>query len=182
MSVWEIDMVIGKHVSMFRSLFLYLSLSISLYHPSILSVSLAPSPCIFIILLRCILNFLVASLHGFLAWFDFLQSSHNRHPIARPWGCLFWANVLFMFSQCHHNAECNGPLARYVKLRVVHAPGTFSPATAGQRSRHASRHVRHARALMHVGIASQQFPLKSEAGKTFPAFPAHAQPAIVRIW
>ena len=25
-------------------------------------------------------------------------------------------------------------------------------------------------------------PFKSVAGKTFPAFPAHAQPAIVRIW
>ena len=64
---------------------------------------------------------------------------------------------------CHH-----GPLARYVKLRIAHAPGmpgTFSPATAGQRSRYASRHVRHARAVMHVGIASQQFPLKSEAEK-----------------
>ena len=41
----------------------------------------------------------------------------------------------------------------------------FPPATAGHRSRHASRHVRHARAVMHVGIASQQFPLKSEAEK-----------------
>ena len=28
------------------------------------------------------------------------------------------------------------------------------PATAGLRSRHASRHVRHARAVMHVGIAN----------------------------
>ena len=51
----------------------------------------------------------------------------------------------------------NGPLARYVKLRVAHAPGmpgTFSP------------------------------PLTSStgAGKTFPAFPPHAQPTIVRIW
>ena len=34
----------------------------------------------------------------------------------------------------------------------------------------------HARAMMHVGIAN---PV---AGKTFPAFPAHAQPAILRIW
>ena len=54
----------------------------------------------------------------------------------------------------------NGPLNRYVKLRVSHAPGmpgTFSlPPTskeiASYRSRHASRHVRDARAVMHVGI------------------------------
>ena len=45
----------------------------------------------------------------------------------------------------------NGPLARYVKSWVAHAPGmqgTFSPPptskqTASYRSRHASRHVRH---------------------------------------
>ena len=36
------------------------------------------------------------------------------------------------------------------------------------------------RAVMHAGIANWRFPLKSVAGKTFPAFPAHAQPAIVR--
>ena len=78
----------------------------------------------------------------------------------------------------------NGPLARYVKLRVAHVPGmpgTFSPAIAGWRSRHASRHVRDARAVMHAGIANLWFPLKSVAGKTFSTFPAHAQPTILRI-
>ena len=56
----------------------------------------------------------------------------------------------------------HGPLTRYVKLRVAHAPGmpgTISPPptskeTAGKRPRHASRHVRHERAGMHVGIAN----------------------------
>ena len=56
----------------------------------------------------------------------------------------------------------HGPPTRYVKLRVAHAPGmpgTFSPPpiskeTAGYRSRYASRHVRDARAVMHVGIAN----------------------------
>ena len=41
------------------------------------------------------------------------------------------------------------------KIADAHAPGvsgTFSPATAGKRSRHASRHVRHARAVMHAGV------------------------------
>ena len=32
---------------------------------------------------------------------------------------------------------------------------------------------------MHAGIAKYRFPLKSVSGKTFPA---HAQPAILRIW
>ena len=52
------------------------------------------------------------------------------------------------------------PLTRYVNLRVAHAPGipgTFSPPpiskeTDSYRSRHVSRHVRYARAVMHVGI------------------------------
>ena len=51
------------------------------------------------------------------------------------------------------------------KLRVVHAlrlPVTFSPPptlkeTAIYRSRHASRHVRDARAVKHIGIASPQW-------------------------
>ena len=71
------------------------------------------------------------------------------------------------------------------KLRVAHVPGmpgTFPPAIAGWRSRHASRHVRDARAVMHAGIANYWFPLKSVAGKTFPTFPAHAQPTLSRIW
>ena len=46
----------------------------------------------------------------------------------------------------------HGPLTRYVKLRVAHAPGIL-----GMRSHHASRHVRDARAVMHAGIANPQW-------------------------
>ena len=57
---------------------------------------------------------------------------------------------------------CHWPLTRYVKLRVAYAPAMprrFSPPptlkeTASYRSRDASRHVRHPRAVMHVGIAN----------------------------
>ena len=83
---------------------------------------------------------------------------------------------------------CNvhGPIARYVKLRPAYAPGkhgTFSPPptskeTASKRSLHASQHVREARAVMHVGIANPRWAGK----KTLPVFPAHTQPAILRIW
>ena len=59
----------------------------------------------------------------------------------------------------------NGPLTRYSKLRFGHAPGmpgTFYPRptlkeTASQRSQHASRHVRQARAMMHVGIVNPRW-------------------------
>ena len=46
--------------------------------------------------------------------------------------------------------------------------GNVFPVTAGKRSRHASRHVRDARAVMHAGIANYRFPLKSAAGECIP--------------
>ena len=55
------------------------------------------------------------------------------------------------------------------------------PATAGERSRHAARHVRDVGAVMHAGIANWRTSLKSVAGKTIPAFPAHAKSTILRI-
>ena len=88
---------------------------------------------------------------------------------------LWWEFLLLeRWSVCWNEAEVqlpyryktgNGPLARYVKLRVVHAPGmpgTSSPPptsneVASWRSRHASRHVRHARAVMHFGIAKRRW-------------------------
>ena len=33
-------------------------------------------------------------------------------------------------------------------------PETFSPTPQGKRSRHASRHMRHTRAVMHAGIGN----------------------------
>ena len=57
--------------------------------------------------------------------------------------------------------------------------GNIYPATASKWPRHASRQVRDARAVMQAEIANWRFPLKSVAGKTFPA---HAQPTILRIW
>ena len=41
---------------------------------------------------------------------------------------------------------------------------------------------RHARAVMHAGIANYLFSLKSVSGKSFPTFLVHAQPAILCIW
>ena len=49
--------------------------------------------------------------------------------------------------------------------------GNVFPATAGKQSRHASRHVRDARAVMHAGIANSRFPLNSAAGGNVPGIP-----------
>ena len=68
----------------------------------------------------------------------------------------FLVFVWFVLSQRLYH----GPLTGYAKWRVAHAsgmPGTFSLSstskeTASWRSRYASRHVRHVRTVMHVGI------------------------------
>ena len=68
----------------------------------------------------------------------------------------------------HDHIISKGPLTRYVKLWIAHAlgvPGRFSPPTTSketlaQHAQHASRHVRHAHALMHVGIANLRWPGK----------------------
>ena len=49
--------------------------------------------------------------------------------------------------------------------------GNVFPVTAGKQSRHASRHVRHAGAVMHTGIANLRYPLKSAAGENVPGIP-----------
>ena len=79
----------------------------------------------------------------------------------------------------------HGPLARYVKLRVAHAsgmPGTFSPPPRdSDPDMHQGTCVTHVPWCM-PGSLTSAFLLKSVAGKTFPAFRAHAQPASLRIW
>ena len=91
--------------------------------------------------------------------FYILQLYGSRKRMWCPHGEPSDAELLLMQFEAH------GPLTRYVKLRVVHVPGmpgTFSPPltskeTASLRSRHASRHELHARAVMHVEIANPRW-------------------------
>ena len=69
---------------------------------------------------------------------------------------------------------CHGPPVRYVKLRFAHAPGM--PGTVFRHRGLAIPTCITARVVMHAGIVNQRFPYKSVAGKTFPAFAAHANP------
>ena len=76
-------------------------------------------------------------------------------------------------------------LTRSVKLRVAHAPGmpvTFSPPSwVSNLDTHHGTRVTHVPWCM-PGSLTSGFLWSLVAGKTFPAFPAHAQPAILRIW
>ena len=72
-----------------------------------------------------------------------------------------------------------------LKLWFAHAPGmpgTFSPPP-----RVSDREMHHGTCVTHVpwcmsGSLTSGFRWNRWRGKTFPAFPAHAQPAILRIW
>ena len=78
--------------------------------------------------------------------------------------------------------DVHGPLIRYVKFRVAHAPkmpGTF-PLTP----RLNDPDMHHCTCVMHVawcmpGLLTSGF---KSAEKTLPAFSAHAHPSILRIW
>ena len=71
------------------------------------------------------------------------------------------------------------------KIAGAHAPGmpgTFSPSPQVS-----DPDMHHGTCVTHVpwcmpGSLTSGFPWNRRRGKTFPAFPAHAQPAILRIW
>ena len=79
----------------------------------------------------------------------------------------------------NHTSESNGPLTRYVKLGFAHAPGTISPPPwVSDPNMHHDTCVTHVPWCM-SGSLTNDFLWNLVAGKTFPA---HAQPAIFRIW
>ena len=76
----------------------------------------------------------------------------------------------------------HGPLIKYVKLRIGHAPGmseTFSPHPLQRKPLVSEPGMHHGTCVTHVPWCMSGSLM---AGKTFPAFPDHAQPAILRIW
>ena len=74
----------------------------------------------------------------------------------------------------------HGPLTTYVKLRVAHAPG--KPGTFSRhRLQRKPLFSDHGTCVTHVPWCISG-SLTRSGGETFPAFPAHAQPAIMPIW
>ena len=110
---------------------------------------------------------------------------NKMHPIPRPngraMGWLLWGlrrkltalwrhRTVLIFVAASWRQSCilprNGPLAKYVKLQV-----RMRRECRERFPWHASRHVRHARNVMHTGIANSRFPLNSAAGGNAPGFP-----------
>ena len=106
-----------------------------------------------------------------------MKIHYPLYQIYRP------TNLEYMWQKVHQNAGherlIHGPLTRYVKLQVAHAPGmpgTFSPATDFKGNRKlAIPACITARAWRTCRDACRD-RLPAVTGKTFPAFPAHAHP------
>ena len=99
-------------------------------------------------------------------------------------GSWHWRAILWMLLAW----SCHGPLARYVKLRVAHAPGMPGmPGTFSLPPQVSDPDMHHGTCVTHVpwcmpGSLTSGFLWSRRLQKTFPAFPAHAQHTILRIW
>ena len=88
-----------------------------------------------------------------------------------------------MYILCLHNlkrcVEKVGPWASYASYQIRKIAGCSCaenaqnafPANAGWRSRHASRHVRDARTVMHAGIANLRIHFEVGGGEKVPGIP-----------
>ena len=133
----------------------------------------------------------------FVKWTYSIHVYHIKYARSFVVSALLWLHNPFLinsWSTFYHR-----PVTRYVKLQVAHAPvmpGTFSlpptsKATASYVSRYASRHVRDRYLTRNpwasCQIATTHVPwcmlgsLTRSGGKTFLAFPAHAQSLIWHI-
>ena len=98
------------------------------------------------------------------------------------WSFYVWCKLVGRQEQ---NRSYYGPFTRYVILRVAHVPGmpgTFSPLP-----RFSDPDMHHGTCVTHVpwcmsGSLTSRFLWSRPRGKTFPAFPVQAEPAILRIW
>ena len=109
-----------------------------------------------------------------------LTSKLGHHCFSSGLSLTNFSNAVFL-----DKTICHVPLTRYAKLRVAHALGMLGTFTPPLRVSDPCIHnatYGHARSVMHTGIANPRFSSKVAAGKTYSAFLAHAQPAILRIW
>ena len=116
---------------------------------------------------------------------------HNRKsPVIHFANSLGAANYSLLFARTlilwpdKVTISAHGPLARYVKLRFAHAPGM--PGTLSPLPRVSDPDMHHGTCVTHVpwcmsGSLTGDFLWNRWRGRTFPAFPAHAQPTILRI-
>ena len=133
------------------------------------SIVVRPHLCLFLLPVYCLELTIISS------WItDFLQNTQNNHPIHHKWewvmGCLLW--VKWVSCQIRKIAGAHAP----------GMPGTFSPPPQVS-----DPDMHHGMCVMHVlwcmpELLTSGFLWSRRVEKTNPAFPAHVQPAILRIW
>ena len=108
------------------------------------------------------------------------ESIHNMCQ----WSC-HYNDAPKMVLHYFHWASSQWASCQIRKIAGAHAPGmpgTFSPSPQVS-----DPDMHHGTCVTHVpwcmpGSLTSSFLWNRRRGKTFPAFPAHAQPAILRIW
>ena len=106
------------------------------------------------------------------SWIEFLFfkfGTNKQHTLGTT--AAKWNVHQLACDSVYRSVSTHGPLTRYINCELFSLVPT-SKETISQQSLHASQHVRDARAVINAGIA----------GKTFLAFPVHAQPTILCIW
>ena len=111
------------------------------------------------------------------------------------WEVFYTSNILYIHISLSISRDFtrniisghHGPFTRYAKLRAAHAPGmpgTFSPPPTSKKTVVSDLGMHHGTCVRHVPWCMSGSPTRGVGGggETFPAFPAHAQPAILRIW
>ena len=109
-----------------------------------------------------------------IEWYDTSWCRHNNTLSFQPVCDIRWHTPVMPWASCQMR-----------KIASAHAPGmpgTFSPPP-----RVNDPDMHHGTCLTHVpwcmpGSLTRGFLWSRRRGKTLPAFPAHAQPAILRIW
>ena len=90
--------------------------------------------------------------------------------------------ILWRGSQCSHRSWASCQIRKIAGAHAPGMPGTFPPS-----SQVSDPDMHHGTCVTHVpwcmpGSLTSGFLWNWRRGETFPAFPAHAQPAIFRIW
>ena len=99
--------------------------------------------------------------------------------------CLYKTHPESVLAQLCHTRTDAWASCQIRKIAGAHAPGM--PGTFSLSPQVSDPDMHHGTCVTHVpwcmpGSLTSGFLWNRRRGKTFPAFPAHAQPAILRIW
>ena len=113
---------------------------------------------------------------------QFGHCSVNWVGWVRKFGCIIQPDVVYIFKYLREVLWTSCQIREIAGAHAPGMPGTFSPSPQVS-----NPDMHHGTCVTHVpwcmpGSLTSGFIWNRRRGKTFPVFPAHAQPAILRIW